>query len=172
MINIKFDLKNLKWEDLFSPTMSPDDYLKAYGEKTEFTYKTYEPKLDILEKISALLKEKKKKLKIVALGADWCPDCNRNVPRMIKNVKLMKSDDVNLQILYGIMVNALHKPGEVIWHKQRSPPEAVKDIFDLKKIPTFYIFNESSELLGIIAENPKYASTLEEDLLEILEKKL
>ena len=70
------------------------------------------------------------------------------------------------------MVNALHKPGEVIWHKQRSPPEAVKDIFDLKKIPTFYIFNESSELLGIIAENPKYSSTLEEDLLEILENKL
>ena len=163
---------DLKWEDLISPTMSPDDYLKAYGEKTEFTYKNYEPKLDILEKISALLKEKKEKLKIVALGAEWCSDCSRNVPKMIKNVKLMKSNDVNLQILYGIMVNALHKPGEVIWHKLRSPPEAVKDIFDLKKIPTFYIFNENGKLIGIIVENPKYSSTLEEDLLEILEKKL
>jgi len=162
----------LKWEDLISPTMSPDDYLKAYGDKIEYTYKTYEPKLDILEKISTLLKEKKEKLKIVALGADWCPDCNRNVPRMIKNIKLMKSKDVNFKILYGIMVNALHKPGELLWHKQRSPPEAVKDIFDLKKIPTFYIFNENGELIGIIAENPKYSSTLEEDLLEILENKL
>jgi len=163
---------DLKWEDLISPTLSPDDYLKAYGDKIEYTYKTYEPKLDILEKISTLLKEKKEKLKIVALGAEWCSDCSRNVPRMIKNVKSMKGNDINFKILYGIMVNALHKPGEVIWHKQRSPPEAVKDIFDLKKIPTFYIFNESSELLGIIAENPKYASTLEEDLLEILENKL
>ncbi len=163
---------DLKWEDLVSPTMSPDDYLKEYRDKIEYNYKTYEPKLDILEKISKLLDEKRGTLKIVALGADWCPDCNRNVPRMIKIVKLMKNKDVNLQILYGIMVNALHKPGEVIWHKQRSPPEAVKDIFDLKKIPTFYIFNKNSELIGIIVENPKYSSTLEEDLLEILENKL
>ena len=163
---------DLKWEDLISPTMSPDDYLKAYGEKIEYNYKTYEPKLDILEKISVLLKEKKEKLKIVALGADWCSDCNRNVPRMIKNIKSMKNNDVNLQILYGIIVNALHRKGETIWHKKRSPPEAVKDIFDLKKIPTFYIFNENGELIGIIVENPKYSSTLEEDLLEILENKL
>lgn len=163
---------DLKWEDLVSPTMSPEDYLKEYGEKIEYNYKTYEPKLDILEKISALLKEKKEKLKIVALGADWCPDCNRNVPRMIKNVKLMKSNDVNLQILYGIIVDALHKKGTVIWHKKRSPLEAVNPKFDLKKIPTFYFFNEGGALLGIIVEDPKYSSTLEEDLLEILEKNL
>jgi len=153
MINIKFDLKNLKWGDLVSPTMSPDEYLKVYGEKIEFTYKTYEPKLDILEKISALLKEKKEKLKIVALGADWCPDCTRNVPRMIKIMKLMKNKDQNFKILY-------------------SPPYAVKTKFNLKRLPTFYFFNESGYLLGIIVENPKNSSTLEEDLLEILEDKL
>ena len=144
---------DLKWEDLISPTMSPDDYLKAYGDKIEYTYKTYEPKLDILEKISALLKEKKEKLKIVALGADWCPDCNRNVPRMIKIMRLVKNKDENFKILY-------------------SPPEAVKTHFNLKRLPTFYFFNESGELLGIIVENPKNSSTLEEDLLEILEDKL
>jgi hypothetical protein len=163
---------DLKWEDLVSPTMSPDDYLEEFGDKIEYYYKTYEPKIEVIEKISNLLKEKKETLKIVALGADWCPDCNRNVPRMIKNVKLMKSKDVNFKILYGIMVNALHKPGETIWHKKRSPPEAVKTKFDLKKIPTFYFFNEGGNLLGIIVENPKYSSTLEEDLLEILEDKL
>lgn len=163
---------DLKWEDLVSPTMSPDEYLKVYGDIIGDNYKTYKPKLDILEKISKLLTKKKGSLKIVALGAKWCPDCGRNVPRMIKIIKLMKNKDVNLQILYGIVVNALHRPGEVIWHKKRSPPEAVKAIFDLKKIPTFYIFNKNSELIGIIVENPKYSSTLEEDLLEILERKL
>ncbi|MHA2283947.1 MAG: thioredoxin family protein, partial [Promethearchaeota archaeon] len=80
---------DLKWKDLVSPTMSPDDYLKEYGEKIENNFKTYEPKLDVLENISTLLKEKNQKLKIVALGADWCPDCNRNVPRMIKIQKSM-----------------------------------------------------------------------------------
>jgi thiol-disulfide isomerase/thioredoxin len=163
---------DLKWEDLVSPTMSPDDYLKEFGEKIEYNFKTYEPKLDILEKISTLLKEKKGKLKIVALGADWCPDCNRNVPRMIKILKLMENKDVDLKILYGIMVDGLHKSGDKIWHKKRSPIEAVNPKFDLKKIPTFYFFNESGYLLGIIVENPKWESTLEEDVLEILEDKL
>ncbi len=153
MINIKFDLKNLKWGDLVSPTMKPDDYLKEYEEKIALNYKTYEPKLDILEKISMLLNKKKETLKIVTLGADWCPDCTRNVPRMIKIMKLMKNKDENFKIL-------------------NSPPEAVKTHFNLKRFPTFYFFNESGDLLGIIVENPKNSSTLEEDLLEILEDKL
>ncbi len=163
---------DLKWEDLVSPTMSSDDYLKEYGDKIEYNYKTYKPKLDVLEKISKILKERKETLKIVALGADWCPDSNRNVPRMIKIVKLMKNEDVSFKILFGIVVNASRKPGETIWHKKRSPSEAIDPKFDLKKIPTFYFFNESGNLIGIIVENPKLSSTLEEDLLEILEDML
>jgi len=162
----------LKWNDLISPSMNPDDYLKEFGDKIEFNYKTYEPKVDVLERIKDLLEKKNEKLKIVALGADWCPDCNRNVPRMIKNIKTIKSNNIDLRILYGIMVNALHKPGETIWHKKRSPPEALDPKFDLKKIPTFYFFNGNDDLIGIIVENPKWESTLEDDILEILENKL
>ncbi|GAG83558.1 unnamed protein product, partial [marine sediment metagenome] len=149
-----------------------DDYLKEFGDKIEFNYKAYEPKVDVLERIKDLLEKKNEKLKIVALGADWCPDCNRNVPRMIKNIKTIKSNNIDLRILYGIMVNALHKPGETIWHKKRSPPEALDPKFDLKKIPTFYFFNGNDDLIGIIVENPKWESTLEDDILEILENKL
>jgi len=162
----------LKWSDLISPSMNPDDYLKEFGDKIEFNYKTYEPKVDVLERIKDLLEKKNEKLKIVALGADWCPDCNRNVPRMIKNIKTIKSNNIDLRILYGIMVNALHKPGETIWHKKRSPPEALDPKFDLKKIPTFYFFNGNDDIIGVIVENPKWESTLEDDILEILENKL
>ena len=165
-------ITELKWNDLVSPTMTPDEYLKEFGDKIETNYKTYEPKGDALEEIKDILKNKNEKLKIVSLGADWCPDCNRNVPHMIKIIKLMKSNDIDLKILYGIMVNALHKPGEAIWHKKRSPPEAVNPKFDLKKIPTFYFFKTNDELIGIIEENPKYESTIEEDLLEILKNNL
>ena len=163
----KFDLK---WDDLVSPTMNPDDYLKQSGEKIEYNYKTYKPKSEVLEKIKDLLDKNKERLNIIALGADWCPDCNRNVPRMIKIVKLMKSKDIEFRILYGIMVNALHKPGETIWHEKRSPPEAVDPRFELKAIPTFYFFNKHKELIGVIIENPK--ETIEEDMLEILESSL
>ena len=166
------DMSVLKWNDLVSPTMTPEEYLKEYGDKIEYNYKTYEPKEDVLEEIKEILKNKNEQLKIVSLGADWCPDCNKNVPRMIKIKKLMKSNDVDLKILYGIMVNALHKPGEAIWHQKRSPPEAVDPKFDLKKIPTFYFFKSNDELIGTIVENPKRESTLEEDLLEILKDQL
>ncbi len=158
---------NLRWDDLVSPTMSPDDYLGIYKEKIAHNYDTYNPKSEILEKIENVLIEKNEKLKIVALGADWCPDCNTNVPRMIKLAKMLKNEHIDFRILYGIMKNALHKPGEIIWHKTRSPPEATNPRFNLKKVPTFYFFNKDHGLIGMIQENPK--KSMEEDLLEILE---
>ncbi|MBY8990984.1 MAG: thioredoxin family protein [Candidatus Lokiarchaeota archaeon] len=166
------DKSVLKWNDLVSPTMTPEEYLKEYGDKIESNYKTYEPNEDVIKKIKEILKNKNEKLKIVSLGADWCPDCNRNVPRMIKIIEFMESNDVDLKILYGIMVDALHKKNEAIWHKKRSPPEAIDPKFNLKKIPTFYFFKADDELIGTIVENPKWESTLEEDLLEILKNKL
>ncbi len=91
---------------------------------------------------------------------------------MIKIVNDSNTQDVNLKILYGIMVNALHKPGESIWHKTRSPPEATDPQFNLKAIPTFYLFNDAGEYIGVIVENSKWSSTLEEEILEILESNM
>ncbi len=162
-------LNNLKWSDLVSPTMTPEEYLKIYKDKVKKVYEQYESKANILDKIKDFIKSKKEKLQIIALGADWCPDCSRNVPRMIKIVNEINSQDIDLKILYGIMVNALHKPGETIWHKKRSPPEATNPKFDLKAIPTFYFFNKAGEYIDVIVENPKWTSTLEEEILEILE---
>jgi thiol-disulfide isomerase/thioredoxin len=159
----------LRYDDLVSPTMNPNDYLEQFKDKIAVNYSTYDPKLKVLEQIKQLLNYKKEKLKIVALGADWCPDCNRNVPRMIKIVNTLNSEDIEFQILYGIKKNAFHKPGEIKWHKTRSPSEATDPKFDLQKLPTFYFFNKDNKLIGKIEENPK--KTIEEDLLEILESK-
>ena len=169
---MKTNLEDLKWSDLTSPTLSPDKYLETYENKVKSTYESYKPKLEILENIKSKLEIKKQKLKIVALGADWCPDCSVNVPKMIKIVKSLDTSKVDIKILYGVMVNALHKPGETIWHGKRSPPEAVNPKFDLSKIPTFYFFDESGKYLGVIVEHPKYGSTLEEDTFEIIKKNL
>ena len=165
-------VKEPKWSDLVSPTMTPEEYLKIFGDKVKKVYKNYKPKSNVIEKARNLLKNKKEKLKVVALGAEWCPDCNRNVPSMIKIVEDIKSENIEFCILYGIMVEGLHKSGRKIWHKTRSPPEATDPKFDLKAIPTFYFFNNSGEYLDVIVENPGYQSTLEEDILKILEKNL
>ena len=164
--------KNLKLEDLVSPTMKPEEYLEIYGDKVKKIYENYKPKSDIISKIKEFLKSKKEKLRVVALGADWCPDCSRNVPNMIKIAKEVNSEHFEMKVLYGIMKNALHKPGETIWHAKSSPPEATDPKFNLKAIPTFYFFNKSGEYLGVIVENPEYQSTLEEDILKILETNL
>ena len=162
---------SLKWSDLVSPTLSPDEYLKT-DDKLRLSSESYNPKVDILKRIKNLLISKNQKLKIVALGADWCPDCTINVPKMIKIIKSMNTTDVDLQILYGIMVDGFHKSGQKIWHKTRFPPEALNPKFNLKKIPTFYFFNKEGDYLGAIIENPKWGSTLEEDTLEIIEENL
>ena len=159
---------DIKWTDIVSPTMTPDDYLREFGDKIKYNYKVYEPKADVAKEIKGILKDNNEKLKVIAFGADWCPDCHKNVPRMIKLIKRMKTDDVELGILYGIMVNALHRPGESLWHKTRSPPEATNPKFDLKAIPTFYFFNKNNEYLGQIIEHPK--ETIEDDTLEILKE--
>jgi len=169
---MKTELMDLKWGDLVSPTLSPDKYLETYREKVQSIYESYNPKADVLEKIKNLLTSKNQKLKIVALGADWCPDCTINVPKMISIHKSMNTTNVELQILYGIMVDGFHKSGGKIWHKTRSPPEALNPKFNLEKIPTFYIFSKEGDYLGAIIENPKLGSTLEEDTLEIIEKNL
>ncbi|MFX0074816.1 MAG: thioredoxin family protein [Candidatus Hermodarchaeota archaeon] len=161
---------DLKWIDLVSPTMSPDDYLREFGDKISSNYKVYEPNTDVLKEITKLLKNSSEQIKIVALGANWCPDCNKNVPRMIKLVKQLKTNSIELRILYGIMVDALHKPGEALWHKTRSPPEAVNPKFDLKAIPTFYFFNKNGDYLGQIEENPQ--KTIEEDTLDIIKRNI
>ena len=157
---------DLTWNDIKSPTLSIDDYLREFGDKVSSNYKVYEPNLNVLKEIAKLLQRNNEQIKIVVLGADWCPDCNKNVPRMIKLIKQLKSISVEFRILYGIMVNALHKPGETLWHKTRSPPEAVNPKFKLEKIPTFYFFNKNGDYLGQIKENPK--KTIEEDMLEII----
>ena len=165
-------ISDLKLNDLISPTLTPDEYLKVYGDRIMNEYESYQPKSSVLDEIKEILKNKHEKLKIIALGAEWCPDCSKNIPRMIKLIKDLKIEEVSLDILYGIMMNALHKPGETIWHKKRSPPEATDPKFDLKAIPTFYIFNDAGEHFGLIRENPKGFSTLEEAILEILKKSL
>jgi hypothetical protein len=162
----------LKWQDIISSTMTPNEYMEEFSDKISFNYKSYYPKKEVLQKIIQLLESRNEKLKIAVLGAEWCPDCNKNVPRMIKIIRSLENLDIEFKILYGIMVNALHKPDEPLWHKTRSPPEAVDPKFNLKAIPTFYIFDSSNNLLDVIIENPKPQSTLEEEILNILKNNL
>ncbi len=159
---------NLKFADIESQTLDPGNYLENFKDKQLiiFHYKNYEPNLNLIQEIKDFLLKKHEMLRILAIGADWCPDCTIHVPSMAKIVKQMNTDNIQFQILYGVKVDAFRKDGSKIWHKQKSPPEAVDDKFDLIKIPTFYFFNKEGNYIGRIVEKPE--KTLEKDLLLIL----
>ncbi len=163
---------NLEWKHLTSPTMTIQEYLEQHSETVKENIENYQIDKEVVERLKKLIASKKEKVKIVALGADWCPDCSKNVPRMIKIVHALNQDAVEMRILYGIMVNALHRSRETIWHRAKSPPEATDPKFALKAIPSFYFFNKKGEFLDVIVEGPKAKSTLEHDTLEILEREL
>ncbi len=44
-------LKDLKWSDLVSPTMIPEENMKNFGVKVKIVYEMYEPKSNVFEKI-------------------------------------------------------------------------------------------------------------------------
>lgn len=173
LINMKKS-SSLHWSDLKTESMSPKEYLEKYNNKRKIVknYEDYAPKIEVIEEIRKILEDKKDGFKILVIGADWCPDCSVNTPRMIKIRNMLNDKILELKILYGVKVNALRKKEEILWHQSQSPPEAVNPKFNLKKIPTFYFFNKEGKYLARIIENPGVNSTLEEDMLKILKKKL
>jgi thioredoxin-related protein len=167
-------MNDIHWSDIQSETMTAEEYLERYNHKQVIVknYEEYNPKIEIINEIKKILKEKNESFKILVLGADWCPDCSVNTPRMVQLRDTITKGLIELKILYGVKVNALRKQGEILWHSSQSPPEALDPKFDLKKIPTIYFFNKKGKYLGRIIENPGANSTLEEDMLKILKKNL
>lgn len=161
----------LKWSDIKSEAMSMDEYLKEFEDREDIinNYENYIPKSKHLTHIGELLEEIPRGLKIFVMGAGWCPDSTEQIPDMIKILKELNSDNIEMRILYGIKVNLLRKNGEILWDKNYSPPEAVDPKFDLVAIPTFYFFIDD-EYVGRIVEHPKKFSTLERDFCNIIKK--
>ncbi|TFG13779.1 MAG: hypothetical protein EU535_04370 [Promethearchaeota archaeon] len=151
--------------------MSMDEYLKKFSDKIDIqtNFDKYQPKSKHLKHILHLIAKGVNNLKILAIGAEWCHDCAQQVPSMIKVVKELNSDHIEMKILYGIKVNAFRKEGEILWDKRHSVPEAIDPKFNLTSIPTFYIFQDN-QLIGRIVEHPKRFSSLERDLCNILGK--
>ena len=132
-------------------------------------YDNYTPDKIAIKKIKDYLLKNNEIIKFFAIGAVWCPDCNVNIPRMIKILE--EFDDIEFKILYGVKVDVYKKKNKkkIAWNAKYSPPEAVNPIFDLLKIPTIDIFNKEGKLINHIVENPREGSTLEEDIAFYLE---
>ena len=153
--------------------MNIEEYLGYIQNEKELkkNYKKYKPNHEVIKKIDQFLSDHDEELRILAIGAKWCHDCALQVPRMVKIIQSIDNAKIDLEILYGVKVNALHKKGEMIWHKKHSPPEAVDPKFNLTAIPTFFLFIDD-KYIGRVVEGPQKFDTLEEDLLYIIKNSI
>jgi len=90
---------------------------------------------------------------ITIVMASWCPDSQREVPRMIK---VLEALDYPMDVLKVIAVN-----------RHKKVPNIDLSAMQIKYVPTF-IFYKDGEELGRIVEMPK--QSLEIDIINILNK--
>ena len=90
---------------------------------------------------------------ITIVMASWCPDSQREVPRMIK---VLEALDYPMEMVKIIAVN-----------RQKEVPNIDLSAMEIKYVPTF-IFYKDNEELGRIVEMPK--QSLEIDIINILNK--
>jgi len=166
------DLENLTWSDIKSDLMNPQEFKRKIKEKVEKwkNYQNYEPNPKTIENIRTLLAKENEKVKLIAIGAEWCGDCAIQLPRMLKISEKFDKNIFEFYVLYGVMVDALKKNGDSKWHEKKSPPEATNPKFNLHAIPTIYLFDEDGKYLSRIVEKPTKKGTLEKELLYLLKK--
>lgn len=170
-----FDPTQLIWKDILTPPLTWAEYLKTITDKSKFdlhirNWQQYLPKHEIISQIARFLTENHQNLHILTIGASWCPDCAKNLPRLAKISEKLGENVSNLHILGGVKVKLHHKPGEILWAVPPSPVECNDPKFDVVKIPTMYLFDSNGICLGRIVENPALKPTLEEEIWEIIHK--
>jgi len=168
------NLMKLEWNDIKSNQLDYKDYIKTFSHKNEVikTYENYKPDTKIIKQIKDLVKIKQIELKILVIGAEWCPDCMIYAPQLVKIIENIDIKEITLKFIYGVRVDPFHKKGDLIWHKKKSPPEATDPKFNLEKIPTIYFFNTEGILFGKIIESPEKFQKLEREMLHIFQKNL
>ncbi len=172
-----FEKENLQLSDFITPSIPGREYLssvkeKVYRKKYSDYYESYSPDKEKLAEIKTWLAKRDEELTIIAIGAKWCPDCTRNIGRLIKIDEVFNDPRFKYGVIGGIKTKLpyLRKKGEPIWKSPPSPPESVDPKFDLSHIPVIFLFNKAGVCLGRIVENPEHTSTLEGEIVHYLEK--
>lgn len=121
----------------------------VYGAYFNSQYELYVP----AKKYTDKLKEKLNLVDIVVVFGTWCSDSKIQVPRFFKVLDASGNKDKNVTI---IAVN-----------RQKNALTMNTEYLDIKRVPTFIVFQDGKEL-GRIVETPK--KSLEKDLLKIVNK--
>lgn len=120
----------------------------AFASWFEKNYKDYHPAPNVMEKLRPLMDD----VTIMLFMGTWCHDSQREVPRLMKLLKLVEFDASNLRII-GLSTNKTSSFG-------------IEQVFNIKRTPTIVLFHDGTDI-GRVVERPQ--TTLEQDMLAIIE---
>lgn len=137
------------------------EYVEASKEKAPRLHEQYET-YRLNEEAVTKIRYYSDRYLVVVFSAEWCPDCQRNVP-----ILALLSRQAGLEIrVFGHLMRDT-KNDERRWMIPPSPPEV--DDFDVVKIPHIAVLDMKGEVVGEIIENPAEGKSLEQALLDIFE---
>lgn len=108
----------------------------------------------MVNELSHLLKHKRMD---IFLGS-WCGDSRREVPRMIRLLKDAGMDTSRIALIFVDNRKETYKQS----------PQHEEQGRDIRRVPTFILYNSRNRELGRIVESPKVS--LEADMVSILSK--
>jgi thiol-disulfide isomerase/thioredoxin len=156
---MKANLKEIK-----EKTLSIEEYfesMKSHNKERflsrKMSYKLKREAINALKKISS-------RFIFVAFSAEWCKDCMEHIPIL---ALIGEETSSEIRVFGGLMTDPLNP--RRIWRIPPSPPEV--ETFNITRTPTILVFNRKGNEVGRMTENPERTSSLEEELLEIIESK-
>ncbi|RLI42660.1 hypothetical protein DRO59_03480 [Candidatus Bathyarchaeota archaeon] len=132
---------------------------QPFREKFLMRKRTYQLKLKTIER----LKKFADNYMIVAFSAEWCKDCATNIPVL---ALISEATGMEVRVFGGLKKDPLSYT-----EKWRIPPSPIEvKTFHVDKIPFVILSSKRGDEAGKIIENPREKPTLEEELLNIIEK--
>jgi len=120
-----------------------------FGTSFKEEYELYQPKEDIIEKLSTEINQ----VQITIVYGTWCSDSRMQVGRFYKILDEAGFNDKNLTVI-GV-------------NRDKDAVSVNIENLEIERVPTFIVYQNNEEL-GRIIETPK--KTLEKDLWKIVKK--
>jgi thiol-disulfide isomerase/thioredoxin len=144
-------------------TVSVGRYINAMSQPFREKFLERKRSYQLNEAIVQRLRSYARDVVVVVFSAEWCKDCIANVPVL---ALITERIGMKVRVFGGLKKDPLN-PKEN-WRIPPSPPEV--KTFEVQKTPTLIIFNKYGKRLGTIVEKPKAENTLEEEILQIIQK--
>lgn len=152
---------NTSLSEIEKKTVSIDNYIESLEQPLQDKFLARKQDYRLNVEAASQLARFAKDYALVVFSAQWCKDCAKNIPVL---ALISETTGMNVRIFGGLKKDPLSHTRK--WRIPPSPPEV--ETFRVDKIPTIIVISKEGKEIGRIVENPKLASTLEQEICEII----